>query len=118
MGSAIERALEPERFTSGLVFVPARPVTRDGVRQIMYEARDRADGVRAMPAFTTLDRLVEQLGPAQPWAQLPLASLRALLGEAGVTQVDIDPVVDAAAVRWDTDSLHTLAAGQTTETGE
>lgn len=88
-----------------LVYAPARPIVREGRRELLYEVRDCPDGTRVLPVFTSLDRLVEELGPAQPWAQSPLRAVRALMGAAGVTRVELDPALAGSAWRWTLEDL-------------
>ncbi|MDH6113293.1 hypothetical protein P3T36_001823 [Kitasatospora sp. MAP12-15] len=84
----------------GLVYAPARPIVRDGRRELLYEIRRNPDGSQALPVFSTLERLVDAFGPAQPWAQVPLRAARAVMCAAGVTQLQLDPTIAEDAWRW------------------
>jgi hypothetical protein len=92
-----------------LVYAPAHPDPRRVGRSVEFEVRALSDGTRALPVFTTLDRLVEALGPAQPWALLPLRAVRALMGLAEIPQVLVDPSLGADVWRWTEDDLIDLA---------
>lgn len=83
-----------------LVYAPAHPDPRRGGRSVEFEVRVLSDGTRALPVFTTSERLVEALGLAQPWALLPLRAVRALMGLADVPQVLVDPNLGAEVWRW------------------
>ena len=76
---------------------------------MVFEVRQRADGVRALPVFGSVRRLVEALGPAQPWVALPLVRARELMGTAGVGLVVLDPVAGPGAWRWRPEDLQALA---------
>lgn len=91
------------------VYVPAHPLTRDGQDLAEYEFRELPDGRRVLPAFTTVNLLVRQLGKNQPWLRLPI---RAVVDLAGDDHVAVDPVVDPAAERWDEARLRGLIARQ------
>lgn len=92
-----------------LVFVPARPVVRNGARDVLLETRKLPDGTLALPAFTTLGRLVAALGGCQPWAALPLRTVQQLLWQVGATAIALDPAVDVGAWRWSEQDLTGLA---------
>ncbi len=77
--------------------------------QSSFEVRELSDGTRALPVFTSLEQLVAVLGPAQPWALLPLRAVRALMGVAGVPYVLVDPNLGAEVWRWTEEGLIDLA---------
>jgi hypothetical protein len=54
-------------------------------------------GGRTEVAFTTEQRLVRTLGPAQEWIRLSEPALRALAAPLGVTALRIDPRLSAPA---------------------
>ncbi len=93
----------------GVVYVPAHPVIRAGRPDIELELRRLGDGSRVLPAFSTRSKLVTALGPAQPWAALPLSEARGLAGDGGVPVVVIDPPVDAGAWRWTARDVESFA---------
>jgi hypothetical protein len=95
-----------------LVFVPARPQVSGGGREVAYETRTLADGTVALPVYSTVTRLVAALGHYQPWMCLPLRTVQADMGNAGVHQVVVDAKVDTSAWRWQEGSLRILANGQ------
>lgn len=91
-----------------LVFVPARPVVRNGVLDVILEIRKLADGILALPAFSTLDNLTAELGDCQPWAALPLRSVQQILSQAGAGVVALNPAIDGSAWQWREHDLTTL----------
>ncbi|MFC4034281.1 SAV_915 family protein [Streptomyces polygonati] len=56
-------------------------------------------GGRTAVAFTTEQRLVRTLGPAQEWIRLSEPALRALAAPLGITTLRIDPRLSAPAAR-------------------
>lgn len=106
--TSIGPAAHHQGTTSGepeLVFAPAYPRPGREQPQICFEVRLAPDGSRGVPVFTTRDRLVATLGAFQPWVQVPLRSVRAIAGLAGIDRVFLDPEVDAATPRWTSDDL-------------
>jgi SseB protein N-terminal domain len=97
-----------------LVFVPARPARprAGGGREVAFEARTLADGTVALPAFSTVARLVAALGHYQPWVCVPLPTVQAAMARDGVPQVVLDPAVDPSAWRWQEASLRAFAGSQ------
>lgn len=95
-----------------LVFVPARPQVSRGSRDVAYETRTLADGTVALPVYSTVTKLVAALGHYQPWMCLPLRTVQADMGKAGVHRVVLDPAVDTSAWRWREGGLRTLVDGQ------
>src|ERR1700733_2624731 len=95
-----------------LVFVPARPQVSGGGRDVAYETRTLADGTVALPVYSTVTKLVAALGQYQPWMCLPLRTVQADMGKAGVHQLVVDAEVDTSAWRWQEGGLRTLANGQ------
>jgi hypothetical protein len=87
------------------VYAPAHPVRGDGEAKIEFEVRAMADGTRVLPVFSSVDALVEALGPMQPWALLPMRAARAVMGVAGVPEVVLDPPVAPDAWRWSEQDL-------------
>ena len=95
-----------------LVFVPARPPTSRGSKELAYEVRTLADGSVALPVYSTVARLVAALGHYQPWACVPLRTVQDAMARAGVPRLVLDAAVDASAWRWQADSLQALADQQ------
>ncbi|MFE9422848.1 SAV_915 family protein [Kitasatospora sp. NPDC006697] len=88
-----------------LVYAPARPYQGEHGVDVLYEIRQLPGGDRVLPVFTTRERLVAALGPAQPWAQAPLRALRALMAQAGVERVELDPDITEQIWRWSPEGL-------------
>jgi hypothetical protein len=79
---------------------------------VVFEVRRASDGGRALPVFTTVERLVATLGPEQPWAALPLRNIQHLMSAAGVPTIVIDPGAEPGAWRWQMSDLEDLARRQ------
>lgn len=89
-----------------LVIVPAHPV-RGG--DVEFETRQELPSrTIVLPVFSTVGRLVQTLGPAQPWVAMPLVSVRELAGSAGLREVRLDPSAAPGAWRWDDQDLARL----------
>lgn len=84
------------------VYVPAHPVIKDGAELAEYELRELADGNKVLPVFTSAEKLIEQLGMAQPWLKVRLYRVIELIGR---DRVAVDPVIDPAGWRWDSKEL-------------
>jgi hypothetical protein len=91
-----------------IVIAPAHPAIEHEERDIVFELRESADGAPVLPVFSSVPRLVEALGHAQPWVALPLYTVRELAGARGVHAVLLDPDVQPGAWRWDYDDLDRL----------
>jgi hypothetical protein len=91
-----------------IVIAPAHPALEDGERDIVFELRESAGDVTVLPVFTSVPRLVDALGHAQPWVALPLHKLRQLAAASGVRTVVLDPDVQPGAWRWGYDDLDQL----------
>jgi hypothetical protein len=95
------------------VVVPARQDIRPGHEaDVIFEVRQLADGGRALPAFTTVERLISALGREQPWVALPLRNIQAIMGGAGVARVVLDPEAEPGTWRWQASDLAELARRQ------
>lgn len=90
------------------VYVPAHPDPNRPDPVLDFEIRLLGDGTRVLPAFSTVEQLAAALGPAQPWALLPLRAARALMGVAGIDSVLLDPEVADGAWRWSEQDLAEL----------
>ena len=95
----------PSAVGPDVLFVPAHlqhppPDAPPGSRaETVFELLGTPDG--AVPvAFTTLDLLVDRLGPAQPWAAVPAEELVRVMDRLGIGPVHLDPAVDPRARRW------------------
>ncbi len=65
-----------------------------------------------LPVFTSTARLVEALGPVQPWVSLPLSKASELMGRAEVDLVVVDPPADQDAARWQDGDIEALLRSQ------
>jgi hypothetical protein len=96
-----------------IVFVPARPDARPGCEpEVIFEVREVSDGGRALPVFTTVERLVSALGPRQPWIALPLREVEQIMAGAGVHRVALDPDAEPGAWRWQASGIEALGRKQ------
>jgi hypothetical protein len=75
-----------------LVIVPGRPPggSSGGVQ---LEIRLQADGTRTLPVFSSVARLVDELGPGQPWVCLSMRTATEAATQALVDRVSLDPVI-------------------------
>ncbi len=108
---------EPARGLPALVFAPAHPETRYG-GDLVFEVRELADGTPVLPVYSSTRRLVAALGPAQPWAELPLQATRELMAKVGVELVALDPEIAPGAPRWRPEDLVELAESISDPAGE
>jgi hypothetical protein len=72
-----------------LVIVPASAGRDDTLLQV----RQLADGTRSLAVFSSVARLVDELGPDQAWVCVPLRAATAAAQRARVDQVSLDPVL-------------------------
>ena len=94
---------------AAIVFAPARPDIRPGHEtDVIFEVHETGDGGRALPVFTTMERLVAALGPDQPWVALPLANVQHIMGAAGVARIALDPDGEPGARQWQESDLEAL----------
>ncbi len=93
------------------VFVPAHPrPPRDGEPPVIgLELMTGADGEPVSVAFTSLEKLVAALGPAQPWVGALLGTFTEMMTRAGLSPVLLDPAVPPGAGRWRPSDLEELA---------
>lgn len=60
----------------------------------MLEARLMPDGItRVLPVFSSVARLVDELGPQQEWVCLPMRTVVAAARDADVSRLTVDPVL-------------------------
>lgn len=96
-----------------IVLAPARPDVRPGhAADVVFEVHRLSDGGRALPVFTTVERLVTALGPEQPWVALPLRNLQHIMGAAGVPRIVVDPGAEPGTWRWKVSDIEELARRQ------
>jgi hypothetical protein len=107
--SACNTFVEVTPVQQEIVYVPAHPDPRTGHDGVRFETRLGSDGAPVGVAFTSLDKLVGALGPAQPWIAVPLPRLRLIFGAAGIAQIGLDPVPEADLPRWDLDAVQALS---------
>ncbi|GAA1982831.1 hypothetical protein GCM10009738_72150 [Kitasatospora viridis] len=96
------------------VYIPAHPRYADqpGVApQIGFELLHSTLGGPIPVAFTTVEKLVAALGPAQPWIAAPARSYVQLMRRAGYAPVYLDPQVPPGARTWSPEDLDQYARG-------
>lgn len=72
-----------------LVIVPA------GADNTRLEVRLLADGTRTLPVFSSVARLVDELGPEQAWVCLPMRIAAKVATRARVDRVMVNPILRA-----------------------
>jgi hypothetical protein len=82
--SSVSRETSPGRVTEG----------------VQLEIRLQADGTRMLPVFSSVARLMDELGPQQPWICLPMSAAAEAATRAAVDRVALDPVLGPGA--WHT----------------
>jgi SseB protein N-terminal domain len=60
---------------------------------VQVEVRLLADGTRTLPVFSSVARLVDELGPRQPWICLPMRAAADAASRGAVDRVAVDPVI-------------------------
>jgi hypothetical protein len=85
---------------TSIVYVAAFPDPRPAHDGAIVETRVLTSGEIAALAFSSRERLVAALGPAQPWIALPIEVLQAWIQAAGITTVALDAAVPVGARRW------------------
>lgn len=86
------------------------PSRVDGERHdVRFELRQSQTGKPAGVAFTTVAKLVGQLGRHQPWVVLRTDGYRELLARASVSSIMLDPEVDPRTVQWSAEAVDLLA---------
>ncbi|MEV0279103.1 SAV_915 family protein [Streptomyces sp. NPDC050610] len=95
------------------VFVPAHPRYPEGGGKpdIAVELLRHAAGAAVPVAFSTLDKLVEALGPAQPWISVSIGSFAEAMRDAKLAKVRLDPAIPSGTVHWRPEDLETYARG-------
>jgi SseB protein N-terminal domain len=89
-----------------VVIVPAHPAV--GRMEVLFETRTDVEGRDVLPAFSSVQRLVEAFGPDQPWLALKLHTARELAVTSGLADIVIDPAVPRDAWRWNDQDLERL----------
>jgi SseB protein N-terminal domain len=70
-----------------LVIVPAR------AGNTRIEVRLLADGTRTLPVFSSVARMVDELGPEQGWVCLPMRTAAKVATRAQVDRVMVNPIL-------------------------
>ncbi|AEW95821.1 MULTISPECIES: SAV_915 family protein [Streptomycetaceae] len=92
------------------VFVPAHPrYPADGAPRIAVELLEHAGTTPVPVAFTTLRKLVDALGPAQPWVACSIGPFTEAVRDAGLPKVRLDPSVAPGIRTWRTEDLRAYA---------
>jgi hypothetical protein len=93
------------------VFVPAHPRYPGGGRPAVIALELLAlNGTTPVPvAFTTLERLVAALGPAQPWIAVSLGPFAEGMAASGLPAVRLDPKTAEGAASWRAEDLEDYA---------
>lgn len=76
------------RIIPPVLYLPVREIA-DG--QHIAEVRDLPNGRRVLVAYTALDRLAENCGPAQPWILMQTDELGTIKDEQPFDAVSFDP---------------------------
>jgi hypothetical protein len=105
------------RGSPEIVFVPAHPADREG-SDLVFEVRELPDGTPVLPVYSSTARLVEALGPAQPWAAFSIRTTREMMARAGVGLVVLDPEIAPGAARWRPEDLTEMAESLTDQAGK
>lgn len=89
-----------------VVIVPAHP--GDDRTEVLFETRLDDVGRDVLPAFSSVQRLVEAFGPDQPWLALRVHTARELAITNGLADILVDPVVPSDVWRWNDQDLERL----------
>ncbi len=91
-----------------IVVVPAYPAVAGERRDVRFELRRAESGDVVGIAFTTMEKLVEQLGRFQPWIVMRSDRLCQLLAAVPVTTIVLDPHVTGSAPQWSSGAVDAL----------
>lgn len=91
-----------------VVVVPAYPVVAGKRRDVRFELRRAESGDAVGIAFTTLEKLIEQLGRFQPWIVMKSDRFCQLLAAVPVTTIVLDPHVVGSAPQWSSEVVDAL----------
>jgi hypothetical protein len=72
-----------------LVIVPAQT----GRGETLLQIRQLPDGTRTLPVFSSVARLMDEMGPQQAWVCLPMRACTAAASQARIDRVSLDPVL-------------------------
>ncbi|WHM36215.1 SAV_915 family protein [Streptomyces sp. BPTC-684] len=84
------------------VFVPAHPRYPAGgaAPRVDFELLGPASGPPVPVAFSTVAKLVDALGPTQPWIAVSIGPFAEAMREARLPKVRLDPEVAPGGRRW------------------
>jgi hypothetical protein len=82
--------------TSHTYFVPVRAAGHTAA--LVVKTGRLARGQRVGIAFTRPDRLIAAMGSGQTWLRLSLPALRTMLTPLGISGIQVDPILVAAAI--------------------
>jgi hypothetical protein len=92
------------------VFVPAHPLYPDsGPPLIAFELLRHPSGPAIPVAFTTLEKLVDALGSAQPWINSSVGPFVEAMRDAGLPKVHLDPVIAPGSGNWRIEDIEAYA---------
>jgi hypothetical protein len=94
-----------------IVAVPAHPGS-PASGEFFLEARRLPGNRSVLPVFSTVGKLVEALGQAQPWAVLPLEQARQMASASGIDVIALDPVMSPETWKWRPDNLDEFERGR------
>ncbi|MGP9018216.1 SAV_915 family protein [Streptomyces sp. BR1] len=89
------------------VFVPAHPrYPADGsAPRVDFELLRPAAGPPVPVAFSTLPKLVDALGPMQPWIAVSIGPFAEAMRDARLPKLRLDPQVAPGGPRWRSEDL-------------
>ena len=90
------------------VVVPAYPAVTGEQKDVRFELREGPSGAPVGVAFTTVEKLVRQLGRFQPWMVIKTDEYRELLAKTQVRTILLDPDVDTSTVHWSDEAITAL----------
>ncbi|MUM19641.1 hypothetical protein FZI91_21405 [Mycobacterium sp. CBMA271] len=93
---------------SSNVFVPMFPLGSGADARLLVELWGDANQFRHAVGYFTVDALIEQLGPCQPWALMPEEKLRRMCLESDIGAVIIDPLPGTVTPRWTREKIEDL----------
>ncbi len=76
---------------------------------IAFELLQHPSGPAVPVAFTTLEKLVAALGPAQPWLASSIGPFTEAMRDAGLPMVHLDPVIEPGHHNWTPQDLEEYA---------
>ena len=83
-----------------LLYTPAHPLSTGDNATFALEPWKLQNGDVAVIAFSSVPKLVKQLGTSQPWIGCGVEQLQTLAHVNGLEQIVVDPTVYPLAMRW------------------